>query len=61
MTRKALVIRDNCVNTMQRALLLRKRSFYDAGFFKLMVANFVASIGNRGAQHELPVSTKVSK
>jgi len=46
---------------MQRALLLRKRSFYDAGFFKLMVANFVASIGNRGAQHELPVSTKVSK
>jgi len=60
MTCKAVVIMSNCVSTKQREWLLKKkRCYYDAGFFKLKVTNFVAIDGNRGAQQEFSVSIMV--
>jgi len=51
---------SNCVSTKQREWLLKKkRCYYDAGFFKLKVTNFVAIDGNRGAQQEFSVSIMV--
>jgi len=45
------VITGNCVSSKQRSLFLkRRRSSYDAGYFKLKVATFEAINGNRGEQ-----------